>query len=48
MLADQMLERIMYIHEKGILHRDLHPANMSVGLDVVNGAHLYIIGRLNC
>ena len=32
MLADQMLTRIEYIHNKGYLHRDIKPDNFTIGL----------------
>ena len=43
MLADQMIEIIEIIHEKGILHNDLKPDNMSLGIDAQNSSQLYII-----
>ena len=43
MLADQMIENIEIIHEKGILHNDLKPDNMSMGMDAKNSSQLYII-----
>ena len=43
MLADQMIENIEIIHEKGILHNDLKPNNMSIGIDAQNSFQLYII-----
>ena len=43
MLADQMIEIIEIIHKKGILHNDLKPNNMSMGIDAKNSSQLYII-----
>ena len=43
MLADQMIENIEMIHEKGVLHNDLKPDNMSMGMDAKNSSQLYII-----
>jgi serine/threonine protein kinase len=43
MLADQMIENIEIIHEKGVLHNDLKPDNMSMGMDAKNSSQLYII-----
>lgn len=33
MIADQMLERIEYIHQKGFIHRDIKPDNFCIGLE---------------
>ncbi len=43
MLADQMIENIMIIHDKGLLHNDLKPNNMSMGIDAKNSSQLYIV-----
>ena len=43
MIADQMIENLEIIHEKGILHNDLKPNNMSMGIDAKNSSQLYII-----
>ena len=43
MLADQMIKNIEIIHEKGILHNDLKPNNMSMGIDAQNSSQLYLI-----
>jgi serine/threonine protein kinase len=43
MLADQMIENIEIIHDKGVLHNDLKPDNMSMGMDAKNSSQLYII-----
>ena len=48
MLAHQMIENIEIIHEKGILHRDLKPDNMSMGVNEKNGSELYIIDFGTC
>lgn len=31
MLADQMIRRVEYIHERRILHRDIKPDNFAIG-----------------
>ena len=43
MLADQMIENIEFIHKEGLLHNDLKPNNMSMGIDAKNSSQLYII-----
>ena len=43
MLADQMIENIEIIHEEGLLHNDLKPNNMSMGIDAQNSSQLYLI-----
>ena len=43
MLADQMIENIEIIHAEGLLHNDLKPNNMSMGIDAKNSSQLYII-----
>ena len=48
MLADQMIKNIEIIHEKGILHNDLKPNNMSMSdnrmsIDAKNSSQFYII-----
>ena len=43
MLADQMIERIEYIHDKGLLHRDLKPDNINMGIEKDTNSQLYFI-----
>ena len=43
MLADQMIERIEYIHNKGLLHRDLKPDNINMGIEKDTNSQLYFI-----
>lgn len=33
MLAEQLLQRVEYIHSKSYLHRDIKPDNFLIGLD---------------
>jgi len=43
MLADQLLERIKYIHDKNFIHRDIKPANFVMGLDMKELNQVYVI-----
>lgn len=31
MLADQMISRLQFLHERNFVHRDLKPANFAMG-----------------
>jgi len=46
LLADQLLERIEYIHENNIIHRDIKPANFVMGLNMrqLNQVHVIDFG----
>jgi len=43
MLADQLFERIEYIHKNNIIHRDIKPANFVLGLDMGKVNQVYAI-----
>jgi serine/threonine protein kinase len=42
LLADQMLERLEMLHEKGIVHRDIKPGNFVMGTGAAD-KHVYLI-----
>lgn len=42
LIADQMLERIEFLHNKQFLHRDIKPDNFLMGRDK-NSSVLYVI-----
>ena len=42
LLADQLLQRIQTLHERGYIHRDLKPENMLMGLEE-NANTLFLI-----
>ena len=45
MLADQMIMRIQYLHERNYIHRDIKPANFLMGKDQsCNQVHLIDFG----
>jgi len=43
MVADQLLTRIEYIHEKNFIHRDIKPANLVMGLNMSKLYQVYVI-----
>jgi len=43
MLADQLFERVEYIHKNNIIHRDVKPANFVLGLDMGKVNQVYAI-----
>jgi len=43
MLADQLFERVEYIHKNNIIHRDIKPANFVLGLDMGKVNQVYAI-----
>jgi len=43
MLADQLVERMEYIHSKNIIHRDIKPSNFVMGLDMSELNQVYAI-----
>ena len=43
MLADQMLQRIEFIHSRHFLHRDIKPDNFLIGGKDLNKDFVYII-----
>jgi len=44
MLADQMIDRLQYLHEKDYVHRDLKPANFVVGYPgTTNRSTVYLL-----
>ena len=32
MLADQVIQRVEYVHQRGYIHRDIKPDNFLIGL----------------
>ena len=42
MLADQMISRVQFLHEKNVIHRDIKPENFAVGLGKETGV-IYLL-----
>ena len=43
MLADQMIQRVEYIHSRLYLHRDIKPDNFLIGGTDVTKDNIYVI-----
>lgn len=42
MIADQVIQRVEYLHSRGFLHRDLKPDNFLIGLGT-RSHYIYLI-----
>lgn len=43
MLADQMITRLEYVHDKGVVHRDLKPQNFLMGTTGVKANTVHLV-----